>query len=358
MCTAELYTLALSDTTVWIATQSGDIDMRALVTGATGFVGYHVTKALVEQGIQVSVLVRPTSDLSALAEMPVKPIVGSLADEPALGRSVRDMDLLFHVAADYRLWVPNYRAMHDVNVTGTIRLLRAASAAGVSRIVYTSSAVTVACNDGRPGTESDFMPLGSCRSAYQRTKVVAEQAVWRLIEEGAPITIVNPSTPIGSHDRRPTPTGKLIVDFLNQRLPAYLDARFNWVSVEDVAAGHWLAAVKGRIGDRYILGNQNWTLGQFLSLLAEVSDLPAPRTRIPYSVAYAAGMIGEAIAKLSRREPRASLDGVRMARDPMQYDSSKAVRELGFSQSSVRYAVKEAVQWFREHGYVQKGKGR
>jgi len=329
--------------------------MRALVTGGSGFVGYHVTRALLEQGVQVSVLVRPTSDRSALANLPVNLVIGTLDDEPSLVQAVRNMDLLFHVAADYRLWVPNYGAMYDVNVSGTLRLLRAAVTAGVSRIVYTSSAVTVACPPGQLGTEQDFLPLAACRSGYQRTKVLAEEAVWHLIKQGAPITIVNPSTPIGAGDRRPTPTGKLIVDFLNGNLPAYLDARFNWVSVEDVAVGHWLASTRGRVGERYILGHQNWTLSEFLAVLSEVSGQPAPRIRIPYSVAYAAGAVGELIGKLTRTEPRASLDGVRMARAPMRYDSSKAIKELGLPQSSLRFAAGEAVQWFRQHGYVTKG---
>lgn len=329
--------------------------MRVLVTGATGFVGAHVARVLVDQGHDVLTLVRPTSDLGALADLPVKPILGSLTDHSSLERAVRGIDLLFHVAADYRLWVPDPQAMHDVNVGGTLRLLEAAWKAGVGRIIYTSSAVTVACSADRLGTEADFLPLDACRSTYQRTKVLAEQAVWRLIRQGAPITIVNPSTPIGSLDRRPTPTGRLIVDFLNGRLPAFLDAIFNFVHVGDVAKGHWLAADKGRVGERYILGHQNLSLGEFLQILAEVSGQPAPRMKIPYAVAYMAGVFGELSSRLTGREPRASLDGVRMASIPMRYDSSKAVKELGLPQTSLQAAAEEAVQWFRTNGYVTKG---
>lgn len=329
--------------------------VRVLVTGATGFVGAHVARVLIEQGLDVLALVRPTSDLSVFKDFPVKLTLGCLTDPASLDRGVRGIDVVFHVAADYRFWVPDPQAMHDVNVGGTLRLMEAAAMAGVQRIVYTSSAVTLACSADRPGTEADFLPLDACRSTYQRTKVLAEQAVWRLIGQGAPITIVNPSTPIGSLDRRPTPTGRLIVDFLNGRLPVFVDAVFNWVHVKDVAVGHWLAADKGRVGERYILGHQNLTLGEFLQLLAEVSGHPAPRMRIPYAVAYMAGAVGELWGRFSGREPRASLDGVRMAGFPIRYDSGKAVKELGLPQTPLRVAVKEAVQWFRQHGYVTRG---
>ena len=329
--------------------------MRVLMTGATGFVGAHVAQVVIDQGHDVCALVRPTSNLDTLAGLPVTPILGSLTDPPSLERAVRGIDLLFHVAADYRLWVPDPPTMHDVNVGGTQRLLEAAWKAGVARIVYTSSAVTVACAAGRLGTEADFQPLDACRSTYQRTKVLAEQAVWRLIREGAPITIVNPSTPIGSLDRRPTPTGRLIVDFLNGRLPAFLDAIFNFVHVGDVAKGHWLAADKGRVGERYILGHRNMSLGEFLETLAAVSGQPAPRMKIPYAVAYMAGVFGELSGRLTGNEPRASLDGVRMAGHPMQYDSRKAVTELGLPRTPLEVALQESVQWFRHHGYVTRG---
>ncbi len=329
--------------------------MPVLVTGATGFVGAHVARVLIDEGLDVSVMVRPSSNFDSLSGLKVRTIPGTLTDHTSLEHAVRGMDLLFHVAADYRMWVPDPQFMHDVNVGGTLRLMEAAVNAGVGRIVYTSSAVTVACSSDRRGTEADFLPLDACRSTYQRTKVLAEQAVWRLIHRGAPITIVNPSTPIGSLDRRPTPTGRLIVDFLNGRLPAYLDAMFNWIAVRDVAVGHWLAAQRGRIGERYILGHENCSLGDFLALLADASRQAPPRVKIPYAVAYLAGAAGEMMGRVTGREPRASLDGVRMARCPMQYDSGKAVKELGLPQTPLRVAVEEAVQWFREHGYVAQG---
>ncbi len=329
--------------------------MRVLITGATGFVGTHVTRVVVDQGHDVCALVRPTSNLAVLSDMRLKPILGSLTDRASLERAVRGIDLLFHVAADYRFWVPDPHTMQDVNVGGTEQLLELAWKAGVGRIVYTSSAVTVACSAGRLGTEADFLSLDACRSTYQRTKVLAEQAVWRLIQDGAPITIVNPSTPIGALDRRPTPTGRLIVDFLNGRLPAFLNAIFNFVHVDDVAHGHWLAADKGRVGERYILGHRNMSLGEVLEILAAVSEQAAPRMKIPYAVAYMAGAFGELSGRLTGHEPRASLDGVRMAGHPMRYDSGKAEKELGLPRTPVETAIEEAVQWFRQHGYVTRG---
>ncbi len=327
--------------------------MRALVTGATGFVGAHVVRRLLGQGLEVSALVRANSPREALAGLPVTPIVGSLTDRPSLERAVNGIDWLFHVAADYRFWVPDPQVMLDINVGGTVRLLEAAINAGVKRIVYTSSAVTVACTDERAGTEADFLAPEACQSTYQRTKVLAEQAVWGLIRTGAPITIVNPSTPIGAMDRRPTPTGRLIVDFLNGRLPAYLDAMFNWVAVGDVAAGHYLAAERGSVGERYILGGDNLWLGDFLKILAKVSGRPAPRMKIPYAVAWMAGAVGELTGRLSGREPRATLDGVRMASIPMRYDSSKAIKDLGFPQTPLETAAAEAVEWVRTHGHTK-----
>lgn len=326
-------------------TQSNNKSTRALVTGGTGFIGSHVVRTLMSQGLAVHVLVRPTSDQQGLRGLPVTFIEGSLTDHVSLERAVEGVDVLFHVAADYRLWVPDPQQMWEVNVGGTRRLLEAAMKAGVQRMVYTSSGVTVRCSDARLGTEEDFVLPEECRSLYQRTKVIAEQAVWEFIRQGAPITIVNPTTP----------TGRLIVDFLNGRLPAYLDAVFNWIAVEDVAIGHWLAADKGRIGERYILRHENRSLGEVLALLGEVSGQAPPRLKIPYAVAYVAGAMGELMGRLSGREPRASLDGVRMAGQPMRYDSRKAVKELSLPQTPLRKAMEEAVNWFRQHGYVTQG---
>jgi dihydroflavonol-4-reductase len=327
--------------------------MHAFVTGGTGFVGAHVIRTLVNRNVKVRALVRPMSDRRLLADLPLELVEGDLTNVGSFQQGLRDVDWLFHVAADYRLWVPDPLHMYAVNVHGTERLIEAAQAAGVGRIIYTSSAVTVRVPIDRPGTEEDFEMPDDCRSTYQRTKVLAEQAVWRLIRGGAAVTIVNPSTPIGPADRRPTPTGRLIVDYLNHRLPAFLDARLNWVDVRDVAVGHWLAATRGRVGERYILGHQNLSLAQFFRILADVSAVPPPRVRIPYAIAYLTGLVGNIWGRFSGREPQAILDGVRTARVPMQYDSKKAVNELGFPQTSIHIAADEAVRWFQEHGYVK-----
>ncbi len=329
--------------------------MRCLVTGGTGFIGAHVVAVLVEQRVEVRVLQRPASDVSSLSSTPVEWVQGDLADPESLRAAVSGMDLVFHVAGDYRMAVPRRREMHRTNVDGTIHLLRAASEAGVQRIVLTSSAVTVRGSADVPGSEDDFVTPGECRSTYQLTKVLAEQAAREMIRRGAPITIVNPSTAIGTRDRRPTPTGRLIVDFLRGRLPAYMDSVMNWVCVEDVARGHWLAATRGRIGERYLLANATLTLGGFLQLLSEVSGRPAPRVKIPYGVAYVAGMFGTAWARVGGRAPQATLDGVRMAATPMRYDSSKARNELGLPQTPIRTGVERAVRWFQSDEYVAQG---
>lgn len=327
--------------------------MQAFVTGGTGFVGAHVIRTLLEHGVKVRALVRPDSPRELLTSLPVEFVEGDITAVPSFKKHLREVDWLFHVAADYRLWVPDWLYMHGVNVQGTESLITAANEAGIGRIVYTSSAVTVRVPPDRSGTEEDFEVPDNCRSTYQETKVLAEQAVWRLIRAGAPVTIVNPSTPLGAGDRRPTPTGRLIVDYLNRRLPAFLDARLNWVDVRDVAEGHWLAATRGAVGQRYILGHENLSLSEFFNLLHQVSGVVRPRIRIPYPVAYLAAFMGTTWARFSGQEPRAILDGVRTARTPMQYNSTKAVKELGLPQTPLWRAANEAVHWFQEHGYVR-----
>ncbi|MCZ6689175.1 MAG: NAD-dependent epimerase/dehydratase family protein [Planctomycetota bacterium] len=332
--------------------------MRALVTGGTGFIGGHLVRVLLRQGTQVRILHRPTSDTSTLGDLPVDWIPGDLSDPASLKKAVHGMDLVFHLAADLRMAVPRPRRMHRTNVDGTVELLRAARDAGVSRIVCTSSAVTVKCSEEHLGSERDFVEPGECRSTYQLTKVLAERAVWEMIRDGAPITIVNPSTVIGGQDRRPTPTGRLIADFLEGRLPGYLDALLNWVCVEDVAMGHWLAATKGRVGERYLLCKETLTLAQFLQILSDVADRPMPAMKIPYAVAYLAGIFGTAWTRLTHREPQATLDGVRMAAMPMRYDGSKAREELELPQTPIRTGVERAVEWFRSDEYATRGGSR
>lgn len=328
--------------------------MRTLVTGGTGFIGAHVVGTLLEQGAQVRVLRRPTTDTSALDGRPVEWVDGDLDDAASLRRAVSGMSVVFHLAADYRLAVPRPRRMHQANVDGTVRLLRAAGEAGVPRIVYTSSAATVKCSQDRPANEQDFLAPGECRSTYQLTKVLAEGAVWDLIRQGAPITVVNPSTVIGPGDRRPTPTGRMIVDFLGGRMPGFLDAVMTWVCVEDVARGHWLAATRGETGQRYILAGETLSLDRFLQILAEVSGRRRPRLRIPYGVAYAAGMAGTAWSRVSGREPQATLDAVRMSATPMIYDGTKAARELGLPSTPIRVGVEKAVDWYQSDEFKRR----
>lgn len=327
-----------------------------LVTGATGFIGSHVVRALVERGERPRCLVRPTARREVLGDLDVEWVEGDLTDPESLVRAVRGCDLLFHVAAEYRLWSPRPRDLYRVNVGGTEALLRAACDAGVKRIVYTSSVGALGLpRDGSPGTETTPVRLRDMVGHYKRSKFLAEAAVMRWVERGAPIVLVHPSTPIGPGDHKPTPTGQIIVDFLNRRMPAYVDTGLNLVAVEDVAIGHLLAMVKGRIGERYVLGNANLTLRELLERLAAITGLPAPRVRIPWEVAWVIGAIDTLIeGSLLRRPPRVPLEGVRMARKKMFFSAEKAVRELGLPQTPIESALERAVGWYRAHGYVRK----
>jgi len=329
--------------------------MRAVITGATGFLGAHVARALVKRGVEVSAISRPTSDRSSLAQLPLSHVEGDLLDPPSLAEAFRGADLVIHTAADYRLWAPDRRTMFEVNVTGTENVLAAAAEVGVARIVHTSTAMTVAADRDHPGTEEAFLRPEECSSAYQETKVLSEQVAWRWIREGAPVTIVNPSTLIGPLDRRPSPTGRLIIDFLTARLPAYLDARLNWIDVRDAAEGHWLAATRGRVGERYLLAHENQSVGDFLKLLAQVAGRRPPRWRVPYAVAYAAGFAGELRARWLGGEPRATRDAVRMTKIEMCYDGRKAADELELPQTPLRTSAADAVRWFADNGYINRG---
>jgi len=335
--------------------------MRCFVTGATGFVGANLVQALVEQGHEVRVLLRPDSDRRGLAGTDCEPVPGDLLDRGALNRGLRGCDWCFHVAASYHLWLRDYRPMYASNVDGTRAVIEAAASAGCSRIVYTS---TVGCI-GLPKEENGLIvptdeqaPLraGQMSNHYKRSKWQAEQVARELAGKGLPVIIVNPSAPVGPRDVKPTPTGQVIVDFLNRRMPAYLDTGLNWVHVRDVAIGHILAAEKGKIGERYILGHAeaNWTMKQTLELLAEITGLPAPARRVPYTVALGYAYFSEAVAKLTGKHPRAPLAGVRMAKYKMYFDPTKAIRELGLPQTPPRQAFTDAIEWFRVNGYVRR----
>jgi len=323
----------------------------ALVTGGNGFVGCHVVRALIARGDQVRVLTRENADLSALDGLPVEKVRGDLRQFDSIASAVKGCNEVYHVAADYRLWLRDPAPMYASNVTGTQNILRAAASAGVSRIVYTSTVGALGIPHGGVGREDTPSSLADMPGHYKRSKFMAEQAALGAARAGVPVVIVNPSTPIGALDFKPTPTGRIIVDFLNRRMPAYVDTGLNIVDVEDVARGHLLAAERGRIGEKYILGGENFTLKEFLQRLAAISGMPAPKVRIPYAFALGYAIGAEAFARtVSRRAPRASLTEVRMSRKRMFFDSSKARAELGYSAGPIDKAISAAIEFFKSRG--------
>jgi dihydroflavonol-4-reductase len=329
--------------------------MKVLVTGATGFIGYHVARLLSEQGDEVRALVRKDSDVSFLEKLDIEPVTGDLADMDSLYHALRGCRQLYHLAADYRLWVPDPKTMYAVNVQGTRNILHAALMLSLDRVVYTSTVgVLGRTRSGMPASEDTPADIGEMVGHYKTSKFIAEREVEGFIKKGLPVVIVNPSTPIGAMDRKPTPTGQIIVDFLNNRIPAYLNTGLNIVGVEDVAAGHLLAAAGGKVGHRYILGNRNVTLKEFFDLLAAASGRKAPRVRLPYLPVLAAARFDAGISKLfPNRRPRIPLTGVQMARHIMHFDCTKAVNELNLPQTSIEIAIKKAILWFEANGYTR-----
>lgn len=334
--------------------------MKCFVTGGSGFLGANLVHELAAGGHHVRVLLRPGSDQRGLAGAKFERVEGGLGDRERLKAGLGGCDWCFHVAASYHLWLKDYRPMYAANVEGTRAVIEAAAAAGCARIVYTS---TVGCIgmpkalDGQivPSDETATTAESQMSNHYKRSKWQAEQVALELAGRGLPVVIVNPSAPVGPRDVKPTPTGQVIVDFLNRAMPAYLDTGLNWVHVRDVAAGHILAAEKGRVGERYILGHTegNWTMRQTLAVLGEITGLPAPRLRIPYWVALTAAHVNETISSFTGKPPKAPLAGVRMARYKMFFNPAKAVRELGLPQTPPRQALAEAVEWFRGNGYLR-----
>ncbi len=320
----------------------------ALVTGASGFLGWHVARLLTEKGFQVRALCRPASQIR---ELDVERVTGDLRDPGSLQNAAAGCALVFHVAADYRLWSPHPRELYDSNVAGTRNMLEAAERAGVERIVYTSTVGCIGIPKDREGDENTPVSLDDMVGHYKRSKWLAEQVALEKARAGLPVVIVNPTAPIGDHDWKPTPTGKIIVDFLNNRLPAFIDTGLNLVDVRDTAAGHLLAAERGRTGERYILGSENVTLKDILARLGAIAGKPAPRMQIPYAIAYATGLITTAWAHVTGKPPIAPLEAVRMARKKMFVSSAKAQRELGFTPGSVDVALRRAIDWFRENHY-------
>src|SRR5882724_796307 len=334
--------------------------MKCFVTGASGFIGANLVHELVSRGHKVKALLRPGSDTRGLADAAYERIAGDISNRALLKDAMYGCDWCFHVAASYHLWLKDYKPMYAANVEGTRNVLESAASAGCSRIVYTS---TVGCIgyptpiDGRISPSDETVPVSEAQmtSHYKRSKWQAEQVAIQLARKALPVVIVNPSAPVGPRDIKPTPTGQVIVDFLNGKMPAYLDTGLNWVHVRDVAIGHILAAEKGRVGERYILGNAqgNLTMKEAFAVLEEITRVPAPKIRVPYGLAFLAACVDEAISKITRKPPKAPLAGVRMAAHKMFFNPTKAIRELGLPQTPPKQAFADAVDWFRKHGGVK-----
>ena len=332
---------------------------RSLVTGGTGFVGANLVRELLADGDRVRVLARAGGDRRALAGCEVEIVEGDLLDSTSVRRAAAGMERVYHVAADYRLWAPDPSALFRANVDGTRHVLEAAAQAGASRIVYTSTVGVLGIpKDGRPGDEATPVSLADMVGPYKASKFVAEEVARELAARGAPIVIVNPSAPIGPWDVKPTPTGQMVVDFLRGKMVASLDTGLNVAHVRDVARGHILAAERGRLGERYVLGHVNMTLLEIFSALAGLTGLPAPRFRVPYAVAWLAAAGMEGVARLTGRAPAVPLTAVRMARKRMFFSVDKAVRELGLPQTPAERALGDAVDWFVARGYAAPPRGR
>jgi dihydroflavonol-4-reductase len=335
--------------------------MKCFVTGASGFIGANLVHELGARGHEVRALLRDRSDLRGLAGADFEPVKGDLGDGKKLRREMLGCEWCFHVAASYHLWLQDYAPMYATNVEGTRNVIEAAAQAGCSRIVYTS---TVGCiglpkperGPLRPTDETALVIKTEMNNHYKRSKWQAECIAVELVRKGLPIVIVNPTAPVGPRDVKPTPTGQVIVDFLNRAMPAYLDTGLNWIHVRDVAIGHILAAERGRVGERYILGHAdgNWSLKRTLEVLAEITGLSASKVQIPYALALAAAYANEALSAITDKPPKVPVAGVQMAKYKMWFSSAKAIRELGLPQTPPPQAFADAVEWFRSNGYAKK----
>jgi len=328
--------------------------MKALVTGATGFVGSHVARVLAEKGAELRVLVRSSSNLKNIEGLNAERVVGDLRDADSLEKAMSGCDAVFHVAADYRLWVDDPEQMYKANVEGTRALLKAAKESGVRRVVYTSSVATMGfISNGHLADENSPVSLDNMIGPYKRSKFMAEQLAMEAGRKEMDVVTVNPTTPVGDHDIKPTPTGRIVVDFLKKKFPAYVDTGLNLVDVDECARGHVEAFEKGQSGERYILGGENLTLKQILDKRGAITGLPSPTIKIPYVVALAAGVVDEVFTgRIMGKEPRATIDAVRMGKKKMFVTSAKAERELGWRQVTVDNALQRAVDWFRANGYA------
>jgi len=327
--------------------------MTTLVTGATGFVGSHVARQLVASGQSVRVLVRASSNLRLLEDIAAERVEGDLRDAASIDRAMRGVRRVFHVAADYRLWTRHPEELYESNVEGTRRLIAATQRAGVERVVYTSTVATIAVpQHGALPNETTQAEIGEMIGHYKRSKFLAEQVAVEAAKAGAPVVIVNPTAPVGPGDWKPTPTGRIILDFLRGKMPAYVNTGLNVVAVEDVAAGHLLAAEKGRIGERYILGGRNMTLKEILDALSAITGRRAPRVKLPHVVALMAGYADEMYSRMAGREPQIPVEGVKMSRHKMFIESDKAARELGYKPGKIEVGLERAVRWYEENGYI------
>jgi len=332
--------------------------MTTLVTGAAGFLGSHVARQLVARGEAVRVLVRASSSNRAISDLSLEYVTGDLRDAASLERAMEGVKRVYHVAADYRLWARKSKDIYDSNVGGTKNLLAAAKRAGVEQLIYTSTVATIAVD--RPELPNEFTDakLEEMVGHYKRSKWMAEREVLQAAKEGLPVIIAMPTTPVGPWDWKPTPTGKIILDFLNGKMPGYVETGLNFVGVEECAAGHLLAAEHGKVGERYLLGAENLTLKGLLDLLAKITGLRAPTMKIPHGVALGVAYVDTVFSRLVGKEPQIPVEGVRIAKHKMLVDASRAQRELGFQPGPVASALERAVRWYRANGYVTERRAR
>jgi dihydroflavonol-4-reductase len=332
--------------------------VTTLVTGAAGFLGSHVTRQLVARGENVRVLMRPSSSNRAISDLSLEYVTGDLRDAASLERAMNGVQRVFHVAADYRLWAKNPQDIYDSNVGGTKNLLAEAKTAGVEQLIYTSTVATIAVDRPELPNESTDSKLEEMVGHYKRSKWMAEQEVLHAARAGFPAIVAMPTTPVGPWDWKPTPTGKIVLDFLNGKMPGYVETGLNFVGVEECAAGHLLVAERGKIGERYLLGGENLTLKQMLDTLAKITGLAAPTMKIPHGVALGVAYVESAFSRMVGKEPQIPVEGVRIAQHVMFVDASRAVRELGFEQGSVPAALERAVRWYQANGYVKAGRAK
>src|SRR6266478_3487573 len=331
---------------------------KTLVTGAAGFLGSHVTRQLVARGADVRVLLRPSSNNRAIADLPLEYFTGDLRDAASLERALAGVQRVFHVAADYRLWAKRSQDIYDSNVGGTKNLLEAAKRAGVEQFIYTSTVATIAVDRSAQPNESTDAKLREMIGHYKRSKWLAEKEVLDAARNGFPAIVAMPTTPVGPWDWKPTPTGKIILDFLNGKMPGYVETGLNFVGVEECAAGHLLVAEKGKVGERYLLGGENLTLKAMLDTLAKITGLRAPGLKIPHGLALGVAYANTVFSRLLGREPGIPIEGVKIARHMMFVDCSRAKRELGFKADPVSAALERAVRWYEANGYIAKGRAR